>query len=110
MKDGRNSLYLLSISIKGLLKQRTCFGVRLLMDKQCLAWLWGPSELMIDLIIWFDGSEKPLRRNLLYNFFKWRWIGNKPEIALMPAIGNMWKAPVIHIAVLHCIFLKILSG
>jgi len=95
VKAGRNLLHLLSISTRELLRQRTCLGVRLSMNNWCLAWLWSWSILIIDLIKWFSKSEKPLRRNLSYNFFKWRWIEIKPEIALISSLDDVRKAPVI---------------
>ena len=87
--DRRNLLHLLSKSINELLKWDICLGIRLLRAKQCLVWSLDLSELMIDLIMWFDGSKYPLRWNLLYSFFRWRWIRIKPEIALMPAVSEV---------------------
>ena len=36
-------------------------------------------------------------------------MGIKPAIASVPVVGKVWKAPVIQIAALYYIFLKMLS-
>ena len=67
-----------------------------------------PLELRIDLIMWLEESNKPLKRDLLYSFLRWRWIGIRLKIASISAVGNIQKALDIQRAALHCIFLSML--
>jgi len=107
-KKERSSLWLLSMSIKEEFKQSLCFGVRLSRNKLYEVCSVDPSELRIDLIMWLEGSDKSLKRNLLYSFLRWRWIGMRLEIASIPTIGNIQNVPDIQRAALHCIFLSML--
>ena len=108
-KVRKNLLHLLSMSMRELLRHKACFEVSLIKGIQCLVRGWELSWIVNDLIMWFGGSKNPLRRNLLYNFFKWRWIGISPAIASIPSIDKVQKAPIIQMATLYCIFLKTLS-
>ena len=109
-KKGRSSLWLLSMLIRGEFKRNLCFGVRLSRDKLCKVCPVDPSELRIDLIMWLEGSNEPLKRNLLYSFLRWRWIGMRPEIASISAVGDIQNTLDIQRAALHCIFLSMLRG
>jgi len=49
-------------------------------------------------------KDDPLRRNLLYNFLRWRYIGIRPKIASIPGVGEVQKALEIQRSALYCIF------
>ena len=102
-------IYLLHMSTRGLLRCKTCFKVRLSEGFQWMLRGWGLLWVVNNLMIWFEGSGNSLRRNLSYNFFRWRWIGISPMIASIPSVNEVQKAPIIQMAALYCIFLKILS-
>jgi len=54
--------------------------------------------------MWLGGSDDPLRKNLLYNFLRWRCIEMRSKIALIPAVGKVQKVLEIQRAALHYIF------
>ena len=87
--EGRNSLHLLSISINRLYKWDLCLGVKLLRNKWWVMCSFDTSVLIIDLMIWLKRSKDSLKWNLPYNFLRWRWIGIKPKMALIPAVGDI---------------------
>ena len=61
-KTERNLLHLLSISINRLCNQDHCLGVKLLRDIQWWAkQSFDLSVSIINLMIWLEGSKKPLR-------------------------------------------------
>ena len=93
-KVRKNSLHLLSMSTRRLLKHKACFEVSLIKGVQCLVRDWGLSWIVNNLIMWFEGSKNSLRRNLSYNFFKWRWIKMSSAITSIPSIDEMQKAVV----------------
>jgi len=60
--------------------------------------------------MWLDSRVEILSWCLLLSFERWRWIGIKPAIVLIPKEGEVWKAAKIQRAALCCIFLSSLSG
>ena len=91
-KEGKSLLCLLSILIREEFRNSFYLGVRLSIDI-----LWGICSydllvLRIDVIIWLEGRDEPLKRNLSYNFLRWRWIRIKPKIALILIVGDILKA------------------
>ena len=107
-KERESLLCLLFMSIRGEFKHSLYLGVRLLIDILWGIYLYDPLELRIDLIIWLEGSDEPLKRNLSYNFLRWRWIEIRSEIASIPVIGDVQKVPDIQRAAFHCIFQSML--
>ena len=107
-KEGWISFKQLSMSTNGEVRQNLYFWVRWLSDRIYDRCPGDLSELRMDFIKWFEGKVEPLKRNLLYIFLIWRYIGIRLEIASIPAIGDIWKALDIQRAALHCIFLRIL--
>ena len=109
-KEGWISFKQLSMSTNDEVRQDLYFWVRWLSDEIYDRYLDDLSELRIDFIKWFRGRVEPLKRNLLCIFLIWRYIGIRPEMASILAVGDIWKAPDIQRAALYCIFLRILRG
>ena len=109
-KEGKSSLHLLFMSIRGDFMCNLYLRVRLSMEI-----LWGlcsynSLEIRMLLMMWLGGSDEPLRRNLPYNFIRWKYIGMRPKMALISAVGVVWKALDIQRAALYCIFHSTLRG
>jgi len=67
-KERKSLFCLLSMLIRGEFRHSLCLGVRLSMNI-----LWGIClhdllVLRIDVMIWLEGSDKSLKRDLSYNF------------------------------------------
>ena len=93
-KEGKNLLHLSSTLIMGDLSWLFCLAIRWLMDALWLLYSCNPSELRMLWMISLDGREDCHSKNLPYNFFRWRWMGTSPAMALMPKEGDIWNAPV----------------
>jgi len=102
-------LHLLSISTREPLIIEHCLDISLSSDSWWGSWLLEFLKSRIELMMWFEGNECAHRWNLPLSFCKWRWIEIRPAITLIPNIGNVQNASVIHIAALLCIFLSSLS-
>ena len=63
-----------------------------------------------ELRAWFVSKDTILNCCLLLILSRWRYMKMRPAIASIPHVGEIWKAPVIHIAALHCIFFNFLRG
>ena len=88
-------LHLLFMSMSVDFRHSLCLRLMLSMEILWGLCLYNPLELRILLIMWLGGSDDPLKRNLLYNFLRWRCIGMRPEMASIPAIGDVQKVPDI---------------
>ena len=108
-KEGNILFNLLFASTIGLLKSNHCLDISLTSNNQ---WV-GKSFIYLDsinnLMMWFGGSICVLSWNLPLSFWRWRWIGKSPAIALIPKDGKVWKAFKIQMTALLCIFLSSLS-
>jgi len=61
-------------------------------------WEWELISCLLlkrDLIVWLDSGVEILSWCLLLSFWRWRWIGIKPAIVLIPKEGGVWKAAKI---------------
>ena len=71
-KEGKNSLCLLSMSIRGDFNWILCLAMRWSMDTLWHFCSCDPSELRILWMIWLDGREDCHNKNLPYSFLRWR--------------------------------------
>ena len=71
-KEGKSLLHLLSISIRREFRCNLYLGVRLSMDILWDVYSYDPLVPRIDVMIWLEGSNESLKRNLSYNFLRWR--------------------------------------
>jgi len=94
-KDGSILLRQLLVSTIELLILSLCFMVTFSNERQCEGrWLVCLLSSKV-LIIWFDSKDVVLIWCLLLIFWRCRWMGIRPAIALTFYVGNVWKVPVI---------------
>ena len=109
-KEEKTSLNLLSISTtRPLINSHWCF-VRKSSNRQ-----WGVLRIFgldsnKEWRMWLFERAWALSCNLLLCFWRWRWIGIRPAIALIPKDGDVLNAPSIQKAALLYIFLKTFRG
>ena len=104
-KEGNTSLNLLSISTIRSLIVKFWLEVRVLNNSWWGALVRGDLDSSSNLKIWLWGREWALSCTLLLSFWRCRWMGIRPTMALIPNEGKVQKAPRIQITSLLCIFL-----
>ena len=90
------------------------FNFYLLVKFSIDSWWWTSLEECLasnkGLMMWLGGSEWVWSWSLPLNFWRCKCVGTRPAIASMPDKEEVWNAPSIHRAALHCIALRTLSG
>lgn len=109
-KEGRILLRWLLATTMELLTLSYCLEVNFSKKKQ-----WGVEFFKCwfyirQLIMWFAGKDAVLSYCWLLILSRWKYIGIRPAIASIPHVDEVWKALVIHMTVLYCIFLSSLRG
>jgi len=90
-KKGKSLLCLLSMLIREEFRHSLYLEMRLSMDILWGIYSYDPLVLRIDVMIWLERNNESLKRNLSYNFLRWRWIEIRPKIASIPIVGGVLK-------------------
>jgi len=90
-KKGKSLLYLLSMLIREEFRHSLYLEMRLSINILWGIYSYDPLVLRIDVMIWLERNNESLKRNLSYNFLRWRWIEMRSKMASIPIVSDVLK-------------------